>query len=390
VKNWYDAPSVAFDLDGTATTVARGTPGEDPGPPDEEIARLARDLWRSGWHIVIHTARPHSDHPTIRAWAQEHGFPFDQIVCGKPNVDLHVDDKGLLPPTHLLDAWAGWLAADSPLATLADQTMGSAWAREQYAVPENPDATVPRDDRFVVAVPTSGGLDSTTVAAMAEEAGVRWRPYYVDVGQAYADDEIRVASRLVGPPTILQGPKPSARFDYLLPGRNAAVVWTIADDLRSRGEWGEVWFGNLAGETPTIGGDKSARFFGTLQGLLTLARYDVRVVNPLIGLDKPDLVRWWLARDRIDDAVATRTCFNAGADHCGRCQACFRRLVAFEAVGIDTAGWWPDDADWTPYVAKYARRMNDALAAHDWSRYSPARCRSTLAVIGRLHAAGRI
>jgi 7-cyano-7-deazaguanine synthase in queuosine biosynthesis len=394
VKNWYDVPSVAVDLDGTLTAVARGTPGDVPGEADADVVALIRRLHRDGWHIIVHTARPHPDHPTIATWLDDEAVPFDQIVCGKPNADVQIDDKGLLPAPHLLDAWVEWVRVGGDvlaLDALANQRLRSSWATEQYAVPENPTATVPTDDRFVVAVPCSGGLDSITVAAMAAEAGLPRRLYYVDAGQPYAADEIATVRRLFGDElVVLSAPTPSERFDYLLPGRNAAVVWLIAADVRARGEWGEVWFGNLAGETPTIGGDKSARFFGTLQGLLTLARYDVRVVNPLVGLDKPDLVRWWIDRDGVDRAAATRTCFVAGDSHCGRCQACFRRLVAFEAAGIDTAGWWPPQTDWSPYVAKYRDRMGAALAAGDFSRYSPARCRSTLAVIDRLSATGRV
>jgi 7-cyano-7-deazaguanine synthase in queuosine biosynthesis len=389
MKNWYDVRTVAFDLDGTLTVVARGTPGDAPAPPDPDVVAVARRLSDAGWRVVIHTARPHSDHDAIRRWADRHDVPVDQIVCGKPNVDLHVDDKGLLPPPHIVDALADWVVDPDPLASLAATKMQSAWAAEQYAVPENPDADVPTDGRFVVAVPCSGGLDSSTVAEMAADAGVPRRLYYVDVGQPYAADEIAAVRRVTRTePVVLTGPPSPVRYDYLLPGRNAAIVWTIAADLRARGEWGEVWFGNLSGETPTIGGDKSARFFATLQGLLTLTGHDVRVVNVLAGLDKPDLVRWWAARGDVDRAIATRTCFVPGEQHCGRCQACFRRLVAFEAAGFDTSGWWPVE-EWAPYVDKYADRMGVALTAGDFSRYSPARCRSTLAVIERLTAAGR-
>jgi 7-cyano-7-deazaguanine synthase in queuosine biosynthesis len=169
-----------------------------------------------------------------------------------------------------------------------------------------------------------------------------------------------------------------------MPNRNWSIIEAIAEQMESSKEWGELWFGNLGGETPTVGGDKSSRFMTTAQHLLTMRGYDVHLLSPLRSMDKTDLVRWWAARDRLDVLARTKSCFDPVMRACGRCQTCFRKLVAFTAAGHGEVLLWDQQPEWQPFVDKYAASMREAMSKGDWSRYSPARCRDTLAVIDAL------
>jgi len=383
IRNHYDRRTLAVDFDGT---LCRDTRSTEPGQANWDMIDLVNDAAARGWNVVVHSSRPVSHGPAIEQWCRERQLHFHQVACGaKPPADLFIDDAGLFPCLEALDALIAWKEHDDPLGALGDGTMASHWAIDQDAVPENPDL-VPRRraDKYRVVIPVTGGMDSTTLWWMAIEAGLDPAPVYVDVGQEYAAAELEAASSLCRQPVWLTGTHLPRRFKHIIPGRNATVIFTVARYMQAAGWWGELWLGNLAGETPAIGGDKSARFMLTTQHLLTVLGYDVHLMSPLRGMDKVDLVRWWQARGQIDLLRNTKSCFDEFARACGKCQTCFRKFVAFTACGVPTPEF--DGADWTPHIEKYEPLMRSALDTGDYSRYSPARCRSTLAVIESLRS----
>lgn len=273
------------------------------------------------------------------------------------------------------------------------------WLHLMDAVPENPSPdpaaaaeAEARERSFRVAVPVTGGMDSTTLWAMAMEAGLPAEPVYVLLGQEYADAELEAATELIGQrPTVLHAASLiGRRWQHVIPRRNLHALMAVADWMADRGWWGEVWFGNLAGETPTARGDKSSAFLVGLAEHMQLdgPAQDVIVMSPLRALDKTDLVRWWAARDQLDVLAATKSCFDPQLRACGRCQTCFRKMVAFQAAGYDTTGMFAVE-HWRPFVDKYRPAMRQALADHDFTRYSPARCRDTLAVIDAMYPEGK-
>lgn len=384
LRNWYDddRPTAAFDLDGTVIDDA--FPGY--GSPRPDMVRLMRRLHRDGWRILITTSRPHPYHERIAEHLRHYAIPFDHVfTAAKPNADLYVDDRGLLPPAHALDAYAEFrrFAAHhvDPAAALGSGAHRSAWAVEQDAVPENPEAADVTAPGYVVLIPMTGGMDSTTLWGMAVETGVPYELVYVDVGQEYADAELGAIADVTDgePVTVIRGHVPERRWRHIIPGRNATILTLLAHHMGDR--WGEVWFGNLAGESPVVGGDKSARFLTTMQHLMTLGGHDIRLASPVGTWTKADEVRWWAARGRLDTLRRTKTCFAAHARQCGRCQACFRKWVGFAAAGYDPAGMYPDGVDFAEHVAKYRRVMVDPATAH---RYSPARIADTLAACNLL------
>lgn len=99
-----------FDLDGTLTD-GLGSDYESATPNSEVIAKL-KDYKRSGFEIIISTARNMRTHngnigklnkhtlPVILSWLEKHGVPYDEIYVGKPWCGFegfYVDDKAIRP-----------------------------------------------------------------------------------------------------------------------------------------------------------------------------------------------------------------------------------------------------------------------------------------------------
>lgn len=392
VRNHYDTPTVCVDLDGVLAVDYEG--GDSVGRVFRDMAQMVNAWKLRGHRVVIASSRPQAHGPQVAHWLDMNDIAYDQLVLGaKPPADVYVDDKGLLLPSDALDALVEWRCdqrdGEDPLGTISTRVHNSRWTSAMEAVPENPALDDPPsiDLNYRVVVPVTGGMDSTTAWAMAMEAGVNAVPVYVDTGQEYAKAEREVVDQLVRERHVwdLEAMPIAERWQHVMPRRNAVILLTIAEWMQEEGWWGEVWFGNLAGETPAWGGDKSARFVNTTQQLMVALGYDVQIVQPLRGLDKTDLVRWWQARGLIDVLATTKSCLDPVMRACGRCQTCFRKYVAFRASGFTHALDWDQEPDWSVHVAKYEPLMREAVKRNDWSRYSPARCRDTLEVIDYLN-----
>lgn len=372
---------IAFDYDGTLHPNVWPTHAE----PHGDMAALVEKLRGQGYRVMVHTARWSIDVPEIVG-----NVGIAEVHTGKPVADLYVDDKGLLPRADLLDAYIEQYFETQAdyLNKLTAGQLTSDYATNIANVPESPAYTEPaRDDTFRVVIPLTGGMDSTTLWQMAMESGLPAVPIYLDLGQPYAELEITAASEIAARSGqtlhVVRQQMPFQAFDYILLGRNAVVIYTIAELLRERGQWGEIWFGNLAGESPVRGGDKSRRFFNDTQALLTLRGYDVRICNPLIGMDKPDEVAYWMGRD-IEVLMNTKSCFSVQHRQCGECQTCFRKWVAFKAHDIDIRDTFARRdlrVSFEPFVRKYKDRMGGAKAHGDYSHYSPRRIETTLQAI---------
>lgn len=371
---------IAVDYDGTMV------PDQFPDHPevtDEMRASIAR-FRELGYHVLINTSRDSLEAPKI---AENTGIP--EVHTGKPIADLYLDDKGLLPEPHLLEAFVEQYF-ETQLDYLHKLTAGeltSPYATNIANVPENPEYHEVLDDKYRVYIPLTGGMDSTTLWQMGVESGVALQPIYLRCGQDYADLEEEKASELAEKAgyqlEVVDLQMPFKKFDYILLGRNAAVIYTIASLMKERGQWGEIWFGNLAGESPIHNGDKSRRFFNDTQALLSLRGFDVRVCNPLIGMDKPDEVAFWTSRD-IETLVDTKSCFSTEHNQCGECQTCFRKWAAFAVHGRDVSDTFANQdvrISFQPFIDKYKSKMGKALADQNFAHYSPSRISTTLRAI---------
>lgn len=82
---------IAVDFDGTLAVSVWPDPGI--GAPIRRNIVKVRELYRAGYQIVIHTARPHTDSLDLSLWLMDHNVPFDRIVCDKLLARLYVDDR---------------------------------------------------------------------------------------------------------------------------------------------------------------------------------------------------------------------------------------------------------------------------------------------------------
>lgn len=381
----FERKIIAIDFDGTLTEEDKHPEiGEVTDKTTEVLGRLANE----GYEIIVHTARQSLDEPDIKK-----ATGLDSVHTGKPVADLYIDDKGLFPgfDIEFTEAFIEQYFATEKeyLDKLTSGQLTSAYATNIGNVPENPEHKEVEDNNFKVYIPVTGGMDSLTLWQMATEAGYPVVPIYIDAGQEYASLEIAHAQNTVAEDglelEVVKIEAPFKRYKHILLGRNALVLYTIAEIMRERKQWGEIWLGNLAGESPTVGGDKSRRFLNDTQRLLTYRGYDVRIETPLIGMDKPDEVAYWKDRN-IEKLINTKSCFSDSSNQCGECQTCFRKWAAFMAHNIDIRDTFDADITKTfqPHVKKYKEVMGKALEEQDFSHYSPARIKTTLEAIERL------
>ena len=226
-------------------------------------------------------------------------------------------------------------------------------------------------------------MDSSTLFLMAQKTGKIIRPFYVKANQEYWKEEIKAFETIFGiTPEIIDLDVEMTQHSHILLGRNMLFLMAIANKMTESNQWGEIWFGNLQGETPTYHGDKSNRFLNDFNSFLVNHGYDIRLTTPLIGMNKFDQVNYWRNEHRIEDFRNTKTCFTAGTHQCGKCQACFRKFIAFAYHGIDIRDDF-DTLEFDPHVKKYINKMTGLT---DFSHYSKDRVDKTLSVIKKLWA----
>ncbi len=225
-----------------------------------------------------------------------------------------------------------------------------------------------------IIVPWSGGLDSTTLAVMAVQAGFNVILISASMGQPWDSSERRARHFIEKAIPELQPlqkvevglDKPEAVYGHIQLGRNVAIGRYAASYADSLGGVAEVWLAWLDGETNIAAGDKSHVVLDLMQ-----VDYRSRFALPLRFMTKVDLVDWWLSHGRVDDAAITYSCFTGGTQPCGRCQACFRFYVPFAVTGYTDRIPWLHKADFPEAIIdKYrgkeytsARRAQQTLQA---------------------------
>lgn len=386
IPNKFKNKIISFDFDGTLND---GDKNPDLGVVPEKTKRLISNLKEQGYMILAHTSRDSLFVTDIRKLTG-----IEDVHSGKPIADLYIDDKGLFPGAdiELTEAFIEqyFHTQEEYLNLLVAGKLKSAYLENISNVPENPDYQEADNSPFKVYIPVTGGMDSLTLWQMAIESGYPVCPIYIDAGQEYASLEIEKASEIVEEAgyslEVINVNMPFKRYKHILLGRNAVVIYIIAELMKQRGEWGEIWLGNLAGESPILGGDKSRRFLNDTQRLLTYKGYDIRLETPLIGIDKPDEVAYWKERD-INVLINTKSCFSENLNQCGECQTCFRKWVAFQANDLDIRSTFNNaniKESFKPFIDKYRKVMNKALDENDFSHYSPSRIKTTLKAIEKI------
>jgi 7-cyano-7-deazaguanine synthase len=212
-----------------------------------------------------------------------------------------------------------------------------------------------------VAVLASGGLDSAILVAQLGSQGREVRPIYVRFGLAWEDVEVRHLERFLDslptsnvkslvvldlPVEDLYGAHWSVTGEGVpdddspdeavyLPGRNLLLlvkssVWCALNGIRT------IALGTLAANPFP---DAEPAFFADFSSLTARALdFPLEVVTPFAGLAKHEVLEAGrqLALDLTFSCIAPRS-----GRHCGRCNKCAERRLAFNKLGI---------ADSTHYV----------------------------------------
>jgi 7-cyano-7-deazaguanine synthase len=206
-----------------------------------------------------------------------------------------------------------------------------------------------------VAVLASGGLDSAILVAEMLGQGRVVHPIYVRFGLAWEPTEEAHLRRFLDtlkspapePLSVLLAPiasvygthwsvsgdavpdDQSADEAVYLPGRNLLLlaqpsVWCALHGVHT------IALGTLKGNPFP---DSSPEFFDGFSALVELGlRHSLEVVTPFAALTKADV----LERGRDLALQYTFSCIDPqGGRHCGRCNKCAERRLAFSALEID-------------------------------------------------------
>lgn len=259
---------------------------------------------------------------------------------------------------------------------------------EMLKVPEAPSTltfTVDDAASAEVVIPVTGGLDSTVLywrSMLAEEDPFA---YYVRFGHKYTRKELKALDALGIDYHILEAgvvANETSYWQHIIPGRNFLILSLLAEHMDYGGV---IRFGAVEGEIPKSGGDKSVAFIAEVNRLFADLPYPVHVEVPLKKETKADLVAWWLENNlKVELLENTVSCFNAGAGHCGACQACLRKWLAFDYNGLTLKTHTPVSKGCVPYINKYRTLMAQALRENDYSRYSEKRCRQDMTSLEKL------
>lgn len=261
---------------------------------------------------------------------------------------------------------------------------------EVFSVPEKPIDYSPEfiEPEQNVAVLVTGGLDSTVLYFRAvRQYGSRVKAFYVDFGQPYAEKEMRALRNLGISHASLEDDLPGvgSYWKHIIPARNFFLLSLIAEQITG----GTILFGAVNGEMPEYGGDKSKEFLRKLNELFSQLPYPVKVETPLGDETKTDLIAWWRENLPIELLDETTTCFDSKAKHCGRCQACLRKYLAYLNNGLKLETETDVLVGCAEYIDKYRTLMTKKMLFGDTTiHYSERRCEQDLRALDILQ--GRI
>jgi 7-cyano-7-deazaguanine synthase len=204
-----------------------------------------------------------------------------------------------------------------------------------------------------ISVLASGGLDSAVLLAELASAAQVY-PIYVKCGLKWEAEELRALNSFLDalnnphlmPLTMLEVSTAALYGDHwsisgeqvpdadapdsevLIPGRNilllaTAAVWCSTHDVS------RIAIGSLDGNPFP---DATQEFFASLSSALSLGLgRQIQIEAPFRGLHKEELIR----RSRELPIDLPLTCMApAGGVHCGQCNKCRERQLAFQKAGV--------------------------------------------------------
>jgi len=243
----------------------------------------------------------------------------------------------------------------------------------------------------------SGGLDSTTVTAMAvrRHGASNVLALSVDYGQRHQRElssakqiaeRLKIHHRILHLPShlfrgadstlinpTLETPHKTYRQLELdlgvsptyVPFRNAILI-SMASAIALIEEAEEVWIGTHAEDARNWAyPDCTPEFNGAMSNAIYVGTYmKVRLVTPLQWMMKKDVVR---QAYKVDTPVElTWSCYEGGTVACGKCPTCCERLAAFNAVGYVDPIPYIDREFWKQAYPR-SRVASSFLASLDFS-----------------------
>lgn len=92
---------IVFDLDGTICTEEKMF-SRSLARPIRKAIKVVNALFKEGHTIIIYSARSWTEYEMTHCWLKNHKVKFHQLVMGKPQGDLWIDDRAIQP-----DDWEG-------------------------------------------------------------------------------------------------------------------------------------------------------------------------------------------------------------------------------------------------------------------------------------------
>lgn len=111
---------------------------------------------------------------------------------------------------------------------------------------------------------------------------------------------------------------------------SAAMAWAEALGAEA------IYIGAVAPDGPDGYPDTTASFFKAFEraaGIGTRPETNIRIMAPLVGMDKAEVVRTGLKLKA--PLELTWSCYQSEKAACGRCLSCIGRMKAFEKAGVE-------------------------------------------------------
>jgi capsule biosynthesis phosphatase len=98
---------ICIDIDGTICHLRKFDENYKDLQPIENAAEKIQQLKLQGHYIILYTARHMRtcqgnvgkvialQAHTLIEWLRRHGFAYDELIFGKPDADVYIDDKAM-------------------------------------------------------------------------------------------------------------------------------------------------------------------------------------------------------------------------------------------------------------------------------------------------------
>lgn len=87
--------NILIDIDGTLCHEREAWWEYDLCVPLKGSKNVLQHLKSLGHSITLFTSRFETDRPMTEEWLQKHGYPYDQIIFGKPRADMYIDNLSM-------------------------------------------------------------------------------------------------------------------------------------------------------------------------------------------------------------------------------------------------------------------------------------------------------